>query len=96
MIQFEVARRVRNVLREILKKDCIYSYGSDLVIGSSVLYVNITKINQCNLIGGKKVNVNISLCLTFERMYCSYRFLQHCVGSLAAVAEILDCHSNFL
>lgn len=53
MIQFEVARRVRNVLREILKKDCIYSYGSDLVIGSSVLYVNITQTNKCNLLGGK-------------------------------------------
>lgn len=57
MIQFEVARRVRNVP----KKDCIYSYGSDLVIGSSVLRVNITIINHSNLIGEKKVNVNIIL-----------------------------------
>lgn len=38
----------------------MYSYTPDLVIGSFVLFVNITQINQWNLIGGKKVNVNIN------------------------------------
>lgn len=37
----------------------MYSYPPDLVIWSSVLCVNISKINQCNLKGEKKVNVNI-------------------------------------
>lgn len=36
----------------------MYSYALDLVIWSSVLCVNITQIDQCNSIGGKKVNGN--------------------------------------
>lgn len=36
----------------------MYSYALDLVIWSSVLCVNITQNDQCNSIGGKKVNGN--------------------------------------
>lgn len=54
--------RVKHVLLEIpppQKK--MYSYAQDLEIGFSVLCVNITQIDQYNLIGGKKVNENISI-----------------------------------
>lgn len=53
------SRRVSHILREILKEGWMYSYAPDLVIGCSLLCVNITQTNQCNLIGGTKVNVNI-------------------------------------
>lgn len=36
-----------------------YAYAPDLVIRSSLLFVNINQINQCKLIDGKKVKVNI-------------------------------------
>lgn len=51
----------------------MYSYALDLVIGSSVLCVNITnKVetnNQCNLIWGGGVNVNIQAILVLNLMF---------------------------
>lgn len=52
--------RVKHVLLEIPPQK-MYSYAQDLEIGFSVLCVNITQIDQYNLIGGKKVNENISI-----------------------------------
>lgn len=54
--------RVKHVLLEIPPpKKKMYSYAQALEIGFSVLCVNITQIDQYNLIGGKKVNENISI-----------------------------------
>lgn len=40
----------------------LYLYAQDLVMESSVLFViKITQINKCNLIGEKKVNVDINV-----------------------------------
>lgn len=46
-------------LQEILKELRYYAYAPDLVIRSSLLFVNINQINQCKLIDGKKVKENI-------------------------------------
>lgn len=84
-------RRVKNVLREILKDIIVFIRT---IFSHCVYCVNITQINQCNLIRGKKGNVNIYIFFENESKNIMNLYLQiHTKESLLCMTkkkQILD------